>query len=672
MLFRTSFCCFLAAASVFAQAPDRPAPNRAESYYNFTMGHLYADLAGAYNNKGEYLNKAIDHYRAALKADPGASFIAEELSDLYIQAGRISEAVTDAEAALRADPKDLNARRVLGRIYMRIMGDSQQGKIKENILNKAIEQYAKITEESPKDIEAWLTLGRLYKVAQNSVDSERAFKKALEIDPDSDDATMGLALVYTDLGDPKRASELFRRLADRNPNPRTLAALAAAYEQAKEYAMAAEAYRKALEIAKNNDELKRALAQSLLFADKTDEALKIYEEMAAAEPKDVQAWLRISQIYRQQRKFDKAREASDRAKAADPENLEVLYNEVGIFEVEGKLAEAIKALKTVVDSTVRRSYSAAERQNRALLLERLGLLYRANEQAEQAVEVFRELAALDNAFAARASAQVVDTYRQDRQFKKAEEESDAAFRKWPDDRATRVVRANLLADLGRGEEAVALVKKLFDGKSDRETHLTLVSIYEKLRNFTEMARSIDAAEKLSKENDDKETIYFLRGAMFEKMKKIDQAEAEFKKLLQLNPSSASALNYLGYMYADRNTNLNEAVAMIQKALEQEPANGAFLDSLGWAYYRLGRLEEAEDYLQRAVARASKDATVHDHLGDVYAKRGKLKEAVAEWEIAVRLHHSAAPAEQDAAELAKIQKKLDSGKVRLAKEQGNKK
>ena len=102
-------------------------------------------------------------------------------------------------------------------------------------------------------------------------------------------------------------------------------------------------------------------------------------------------------------------------------------------------------------------------------------------------------------------------------------------------------------------------------------------------------------------------------------------------------------------------------------MEHDPTNGAFLDSLGWAYYRLNRLEEAADYLRRSLQRGTKDPTVHDHLGDVYLSQGNLKDAISHWEVAVREWRSNAPSDQDAAEVAKIQKKLEGAKVRLARE-----
>ena len=659
------------AAMLAVPLPAQPA-DRGKAYYHYSMGHLYAELAGAYGNRGEYLNQAIDNYRDAMKADPEASFIAERLSDLYLQAGRVKEAITDSEAVLRDNPNDLNARRILGRIYLRLIGDSQQGKVNEQMVNKAIEQYTKIGERAPGDLEAWLNLGRLQKVAQNTVDSELAFKKVLEIEPENDEALTGLAMVYSDRGDGKTAAELLRKVAEKNPNLRTLMGLAGAYEQMHEPALAAETLKRALDLAKGNDDIRRALAQNLLLAEKFDESLKEYESLVEEDPKDVQSLLRISQIYRQQRKFDKAREWSDKAKKLEPGNLEITYNEVGIFQAEGRLTEAISALKTVVDATQRKTYSASEKQNRASLLERLGFMYRLNEQYKEGVATFQELGSLDPSFGSQASAQIIDTWRMGRDYAKATEEADAAVKKWPDDRPVRITRSNLLADMGKFDQAAADLKKILDGKNDRDTHMQLAQVYEKAKNYGEMSKSIDAAEGLSTTSDEKEMIHFMRGAMLEKSKKFELAEAEFRKLLAINPASTSALNYLGYMLADRGTRLNEAVDMIKKALEQDPQNGAYLDSLGWAYYKQGNLQEAVDNLKRAQERTPRDATIHDHLGDVYAKQGNLKSAIAEWEASLKMHQTAPPFEQDPQESAKIQKKLEGARVRLAKEQQGKK
>jgi tetratricopeptide (TPR) repeat protein len=643
---------------------------RAQAYYHFTLGHMYEEMAGAYGNRSEYVNKAIENYRLAMKEDPTATFLVEDIADLYRQAGRLREAVMEAENALKANPNDVNARRVLARIYTQQIGDAQSNHIDERMLKRAIDEYKQITAQDPKDTESLIMLGRLLKLTQNSAESEQAFQKALDQDPDNEDALSGLAMLYADSGDAKKASALFEKLTQKTPNPRAFAMLAASYEQMHEYGLAANAYRHALKLDPGRAEIKEALAQDLALANQLDEALKLYQEVVKANPQNGQAYLRMSQIYRQQKKFDLAKEANDKAKAIDPDSLEVRYNSVALLESEGKLQEAITTLKGILDQTAKKSYNPAEKGYRAMMLERLGLLYRNLEQYDQAVDVFRQLAALDPDVAARAEAQVVDAYRTAKQYNKALEASDAAEKKYPDDRTLRSVRAELLSDMNRGDAAVAELKKGFDGNKDhdRETWVALAQVYEKTRNFGEMAKALEAADKLAATKEDKTTILFMRGVMYERQKKIKEAEAQFRTVLEADPDNASALNYLGYMLADENTRLAEAQQLIQKAVDQDPNNGAYLDSLGWVYYRLNRLDDAERQLLRSLQFNSKDPTIHDHLGDVYFKQGKIKDAITQWQTSLNEWNASSPGDKEPAEIAKVQKKLEGARVRLAKEE----
>src|SRR5881296_4369118 len=188
--------------SSFGQAPS--ALDKAGAYYNFAMAHYYAEQSAAYGNRGDYYTKAVDYYKQALKLDPSASFLLEELTDLYVQGNQLKTAITEAEEILKQNPENLAARRMLGRIYTRSIGDAQQGKINEEMVRKSIEQFQIITQKDPTDIESWLTLGRLQRVAQNSVEAEKAFQKVLERDASNEDALSGLAMVYSDVGDTKR------------------------------------------------------------------------------------------------------------------------------------------------------------------------------------------------------------------------------------------------------------------------------------------------------------------------------------------------------------------------------------------------------------------------------------------------------------------------------------
>ena len=241
-------------------------------------------------------------------------------------------------------------------------------------------------------------------------------------------------------------------------------------------------------------------------------------------------------------------------------------NEVALLVDEGKTDDAIALMKSMVEQT-RKASSPSDRATRIALLERLGMLYRSVGKTDDAVETFQKITAADADLGPKVSAQVVETLRQAKEFVLADKESEAAMQKYPGERLVIMTRASLLADLGKYDQAVAATRKLLNGKDDRETYVTLAQLYEKGKKFDEMAKALDEAEKLSATKDDKVTTSFMRGAMYERMKKFDVAETEFRKVLADDPSNAGALNYLGYMFADRNIKLNEALDLINKALK---------------------------------------------------------------------------------------------------------
>ncbi|HEY1341437.1 MAG TPA: tetratricopeptide repeat protein [Bryobacteraceae bacterium] len=658
----------------FAQNAQTPAASTAETkssaYYNFAMGRLYAELADSQPNDRDYVNQAIKYYQEALKQDPSAGIVFEELTDLLIRSGRLSDAVTQAEDILKRNPENLQARRVLGRIYFRAIPDSARGSLNQANLDKAIEQYKIVTEKDPKDVESWVMLGRLYRISNKSPEAEKAFEAALKIEPDSEDALTGLAGMYSDLGDTQKAIEKLKAVTEKSPSERTLAALASAYESLQDYKDAAEVLKKALEMAPDNPRLVRGLAQDLFFSDQIDEALKIYEQLAKDEPRDPRTRLRLAQIYRSKRDFAKAHEALNRARQLDGEDMEVRYEEVNLLEAENKTSEAIAALKSLIDETAKRSYSPPEAANRAMLLERLGVLYRANEQYQLAIDALRQIGGFSKDRAAEIQVQIIETYRASKDYDNALKEADAAVKKFPDSRVAKIEHANVLGDRGKVDEAAGELKALMDGSHDRETHLAIAQLYEKAKRYSDMANSLDAAEKLSKTNEDQVTVHFMRGAMYERTKKFEQAEAEFRKVLAIDPDYAGALNYLGYMLADRNVRLDEANTLVKKALDLDPDNGAYLDSLGWIYYRQGKLSEAEGLLVRALEKIGTDPTVHDHLGDVYFKQGKTREAISQWQASLKgFESSGSQGDVDPDEVASVNKKLESARVKLAREGG---
>ncbi|MCP5115444.1 MAG: tetratricopeptide repeat protein, partial [bacterium] len=372
-------------------------------------------------------------------------------------------------------------------------------------------------------------------------------------------------------------------------------------------------------------------------------------------------------IHNSKSNYDEAWAALEKAKKGSPDNLEVLYHEVNLLESSDRTGDAIARLEEILEGTKKTTYSNGERSNRTVFLERLGLLYRADEQYDRAVATFEELKDLDPKLKARVLVQIGDTLRQGKKFAEAAEVLNTAHKEFPDNRMIAIVRATVLADLGQADAAVAVVERLTAGKDDLESHVTRAQIYEKTKRFDKMAGVIDEALKIAVSDEEKSTVLFMQGAMYERLKDVDRAEAAFRKVLEINPDNSSAMNYLGYMFADQNIRLQEALGLIRKALDAEPQNGAYLDSLGWVYYRLDRLEEAARYLERAVKKVSRDPVVHDHLGDVYSGQGKLKEAINHWRISLQEWATSSAGEHDPVQIGRVEKKLEGAEVRLARE-----
>ena len=415
--------------------------NRAAAYYHFAMGRLYANLAGSEANQNEYINKAIQNYREALKLDPNAALILDELTDIYVQTGRMQDAIDEAQDLLKQNPDNLDARRMLGRIYTRSIANAQGNKINEPMVKSAIDEYKKIVEKEPKDADSWVTLGRLYGVSGKTDEAEKAYEAAIKAHPENEDALTGLAMLYADKGDNQRAIDKLKEATDKQPNPRTLAALAEAYERVRDFKNAAAVLKRAAAADPDNSRLEAGLAQDLLFADEFDEALPLFQELAEDEPREVEYQLRIAQIYRAKHEFGKARQTMNKAKQLDPSNMDLLYEDVNLLEAEGKTDDAVVELKSLIDTTARKTYTAAQSANRAQLLERLGTLYRGAAQYPQAIEALRQAGTLDADSGARIAVLIVDTYRQAKDLANAQKEADQALKKYPDERFVLITHA---------------------------------------------------------------------------------------------------------------------------------------------------------------------------------------------------------------------------------------
>jgi tetratricopeptide (TPR) repeat protein len=654
-------------ASQAAADQGQTEPDRASAYYHYGLAHLYEEMA-VNAGRPDYATQAVEEYKLALDADPNSALLEDGLADLYFKIGRIKDAVGAAQDQLKKNPDDVAAHTLLGQVYLRSLGD-MQGTQAGEMLQLAIAEYETIARLKPADLETKLLLGQLYALNHDTAKAEAEFKAAQKIDADSEEVVLRMAALYGEEGNAQRAADTLSAVPMADRTARIEFALAASYDQLKKPKEAAAAYRRSLEIDPDNPDAERGLATALLMDGQLDEALKAFNGLVAADPTDAQSEIRISEIQRRQGHYDEALATLEKAKLQVQDSLELSYNEALIYDALGKYGEATDVLTGILDSSAHADgkYSEQEKQNRAIFLDRLGIIYREENKTAEAVAAYKQIIDLGGEYAERGFDGEIDAYRDAHQWKEATEAAAEVAKALPKNHLAQLAYAVQLADTGQEAEGIALAKaQLTGGADDREVEEDLAQVYIRLKRFKEASEQLDKADALATKPDEKLEVLYLRGEFYERQKMYDQAEVQFRKALAIDPHNPGVLNYLGYMLADQGQKLPEALKLICQAVELEPQNGAYLDSLGWVYFKSGQYTEAEENLRKANERMNSDPTVHDHLGELYEKTGNLKMAVAQWERSMTEYAHSLPADADPEDVQKVQHKLENARVKLAK------
>jgi tetratricopeptide (TPR) repeat protein len=647
-----------------AESAAAPSP-RAEAYYNYAMGHLFEQQYEA-TNQPEFATQAIDAYKKAYALDPKSPVIGERLAEMYWKAQRVHEAEAEAQELLKRDPNDLPTRRLLGRIYLRTLGELSSTAQSE-MAARAIEQYKEVYRLDPTDSESALWLARLYRLRNEHDKAEDVLRSMLKQDPDNEAAVEQLTQLLLDEGKSADAVLLLESVTNRTPSPALLDLLGDAYTQTHDLTKAEAAYRKATDLDPSELSHVRGLGQTLLAEEKFADALTVYQKLADLMPDDSDVYLRLAQIYRELHQLDHAEENLLKARQYAPGSLEVMYNEAMLYEAQGRYEDAIRVLSDAVTGLKSQStVLPSRRRSLAILYQQLGQLYRDTQNFQAAVYTFEELGRLGEEEDRRSRMLIMDTYRAAKDLPKALQAGKDALAKYPSDPGLKTSNALLLGENGQTDEAVkALRSQLTRTEADRDIYLNIAQVYERGRRYKEAEEAAKTAEAIPGQPRDNEMVWFLLGAIYERQKFYDRAEVEFKKALDANPRNAPVLNYYGYMLGDLGIRLDEAEALVQRALKEEPHSGAYLDSLGWIYFRENKLTEAEATLRKAVQRESHDATIRSHLAEVYAKSGRTDLAAIEWEKSLTEWHRSLPADMENDKIAEIEKKLSQVKHRVA-------
>jgi len=662
-----------APAKTTAEATPSPV-DRSQAYFHSALAHIYEEQAIA-SGRPEYMRHAVEEYKTALSADPGSPQLNDELANLYFRTGQAREAEATARGLLKTSPNDVEAHRLLGRLYLRQLSEAQNSVSSSspsgNTLDQAIAEFEKIIALDPRSVEDRMVLGQLYTVKHQPEKAEEQFKIAQDIEPDSEDVVLNLSRVYAENGDLAHAARVIEAVPAADRTPKMEFALGATYDQLKRTKDAIAAYKRAADMDPDDGRTMGALAQALLNDNQLDEALKEYKLLAAADPEDASTIVHISEIQRRQGKYEEALATIRKAVKKDPDSLEAGYNEGLLLDVLGRYEESTQIYEHMVELTshANGAYTAEEKNNRAIFLERLGSVYHEQNKIDQAIATYQKMIDLGGDTALRGYQGQVDTYRDAKMFDKAIAVSRKAVEANPKNRELKLLLAGELVDEGKEDEGLALAKSLLDNSpKDRDVWMAIGQMDIRIRRWKDAEEALNKAASLTTKKEDNLYVLFLKGSLAERQKHYEPAEQYFRQALEIDPNNAMVLNYLGYMLADKGNRLPEALKMIRKAVQLEPMNGAYLDSLGWAYFKMGQYELAEENLRQAVERDQTDPTVHDHLGDLYEKTGRIRLAAAQWELSLAQYSKSAAPDVEPAEVAKVQRKLETARVKLAKQE----
>ncbi|HXD76095.1 MAG TPA: tetratricopeptide repeat protein [Vicinamibacterales bacterium] len=645
-----------AAAQAGAQSSTDPASRAADAYSQFMLGrHLETadDIPGA-----------IAAFKRGLQLDPQGADIAAELAGLYMRQSRLEEAVQAGDQALKIDPANREAHRVLGIVYATLVESGRRNNQRTpqtatsmaDNLAKAIEHLEKsIDRQVDSDPNVRATLSRLYLASGQNEKAIPLLQELVSQEPGWGDGPALLAQAYAGAGRDAEAIAWLEKSAGDDPDLYTT--LAGFYERQKRWKDAANAYAKALAFSPRNVDLKLQYATALINIGGKDAltgARDALNDIVSARPNDVRSLFQLSQVQRRLGDLEAAESAARRVITLNGRSPMGYYALAMALEERRNYQAVVDALSPAADS-FRANPGNNPAADLGLLLPHLGFAYQELGEFDKAVATFDEahkLAPTD----ATVTAYLAQANLSAKKYSAVIELTRKAREDNPDELRFVRLEAQALRQSGKADEAVGLMQEFAKKQNKPESYIALAQVYSDSKRAADAVKVLQDAQ--TKFPDDT-NIGFELGAVYDKQKKFADAEAAFRQVLMKEPDNAPALNYIGYMLAERGERLNESVDLLKKALALEPGNGSYLDSLGWAYYKSDRLPQALDNLQRAADQLKSNSVIQDHYGDVLYKLSRYDDAIAAWTRALS-------GDNDTIDRPAIDRKIRTAKQKLGR------
>lgn len=318
-----------------------------------------------------------------------------------------------------------------------------------------------------------------------------------------------------------------------------------------------------------------------------------------------------------------------------PENLLITINLADIYEKTGLFQQAINLYKELY------SQVSDNPQMRTALKEKLMNLYIQTGDKTNAIQHIKSIIA-EQPTNPNAYYYLGSLYYEIKEYERAAEVLQRALILNPDFEPAYYDIAGAYINADKPDDALKYLNRARERFQKRRFILEFYTgiAYARKKDYKSSLKALTEAEIIAKAYETNRLtapFYFQLGAAFERNGDYKTAEKYFDKCLNLDPNFPEALNYLGYMWADLNINLNKAKVLIEKALKIEPDNAAYLDSMGWVYYRQKKFNKALQYIEKA-AKLSKepDATIFEHLGDIYYELNQRDKAIEYWKKSMEI------------------------------------
>ncbi|HUX07028.1 MAG TPA: tetratricopeptide repeat protein [Acidobacteriota bacterium] len=548
-------------------------------------------------------------------------------ANYYLRTARPQQAVTELRKVVEADPDAAAPRVTLGRVLLGL-----------NRPDEALAELEKAEQLSPEDPAIPRLIGRvsLQIAAAGGGETfagkaEQAFKRALELDSEEQESLFFLAMLYEQTGRLDEAITAKQRLLELSPSLRDVwLSLANSLREKGAREEELNALEHAIGLDDGSPELLRRAGETAEFLrefvkanDYFDRSVDLISEQLLDNPGDPILLLQRANIYLWNTgQYDRTVEDC---------NLVIASNDSGVASraqlIEALIAKA-SALQLMADY-------------------------------EPAAEIFEQYEEIVLGQLTRSFEDMVFSYAQTGRVDKALnllQQLGSSGRYPGQSNYFARLRAQILDNGGRQAQAAEILENLISTQpTDSQNYLLLCQFKVNSNEFEAAEAVLDRGEASAGEQ---RGFVFMRGVVAERRGDFAGAAEAFRELVEADPKDHLALNYLGYMMADRKINLLQAKELIERALEVQPHNGSYLDSLGWAFFKLGDSVKAEEYLKASMRTQYRSAEVREHLGRLYLALDRQEDALAEFRAALELGlHRLKPTDEVEELIAELERKL---------------